>query len=589
MQGLGNHPANCFSGAIANLSVMICLAGDALAIRDADNQGRWTQPAKAGPDAEVPGFLVNMGPTGARGILKERSYIVKHIFRRSPAAGVLQLNDEVYGANGKRFSQHTFGGRPHGIEGPMQDLGLAIEDSEGKDGVLTLMVKRGSEDLKLDVQLEQLGRFTDTFPVNCEKTNILKARAYKYLMDNPGGIDSQGRAVATLAMLGSDDRRVFNAGKKMALSWNNRYNESTWSWHLGFQGITLAEYHLLTGDRSVLKTLESTMDLLRKAQWQGPINHWKIDQFSSGITQATLDRHQALYEGGFGHAPYSEIVQRGGGGYGPMQWPTCLAIMTWQLGQQAGLEVKHPGLDSAFQFLENGTTRGGSIAYGGEFTLNNGPVDTKRWQANTNHGHSHKSGLGYLVYTMSPERSDSRKMSRLHLTNISEAYKDMADGHACSLMGLAWGWAGVYASDDTRLKKKVSDYYKAWINLARCHGSDSYVVLPNRDHADASYQRGNIRNHTTASVAFLYSFSTPRLRVHGVTDQSSAPPEPVRELHTFHNEDRSGSIEGSFVAFDPGLGLVRIRRQDGNMRDLPFLSLSEDDKAYVIEQAKPLD
>ena len=29
-----------------------------------------------GPGAEVPRFLVNMGPTGARGILKGRSYVV---------------------------------------------------------------------------------------------------------------------------------------------------------------------------------------------------------------------------------------------------------------------------------------------------------------------------------------------------------------------------------------------------------------------------------------------------------------------------------------------------------------------------------
>lgn len=584
------HPlkaASCF------IAASLALAVDALALKDEENQGRWYKPCTNGPDAEVPGFLVNMGPTGARGVLKERSYVVKHIFAKSPAKGVLELEDEVLGANGKKFSAHTFGGGNHGLEGPLQDLGLAIEDSEGRDGVLQLSVKRGDKTLTVDVQLEKLGRFADTFPVDCKKAEILRDRAYNYLIDHPGELSSQGRCVATLALLSSDEPRVLAAGKRLAKEWNEPYNDSTWSWHLGFQGITLAEYHLLTGDRSVLKTLKSTMDLLRRAQWQGDIQHWKVSQFKKDVNQATLDRHQALYEGGFGHAPYPEIVQRGGGGYGPMQWPTCIALMTWQLGSQCGIEAQQAGVDASFRFLENGTTAAGHIAYGGEFTLNNGPVDTAAWQTNTRNSFSHKSGLGYLVYKLSPERSDAAKRMKLHLSNIDASYKDMADGHACALMGFTWGLAGVYASDNTKLKKKVTDHYKAWINLARCHGSDSYVILPGRDYADYSYYRDNIRNHTTAAIAFLYSYSTPKLRVHGRDGQaaksgqvSRLAPTPATELRAFHNADRSKSIEAGLVAFDPKLGQVRLRLKDGNTRDVEFLTLSKEDQEYIKQKAQ---
>ena len=563
------------------------------ALKDPENQGRWEQSSTEGPDAEVPGFLVNMGPTGARGILRERSYVVKYIFKKSPAAGVLALDDEVYGANGKRFSKHTFGGRNHGLEGPLQDLGLAIEESEGEDGILKLMVERGGTKLEVDIQLEKLGRFSDTFPVDCKKTEILKQRANEYLIDHHDGISSQGRCVATLALLSSEDSKARRAGKRMARDWNKAYNGTTWSWHLGFQAITLAEYYLLTKDRSVLKTLESTTELLAKAQWQGEIQHWKSAQIKD-IDQAILDKHQALYAGGFSHAPYPVIVARGGGGYGPMQWPTCLALMGWQLGKECGIEVGDEVLERSFQFLNYGTTDAGSIAYGGEFTLNNGPVNWKNWKSNTRNSGSHKSGLGYLVHLLSPEQTDSKRKMRLHLSNIDAAYRDMTDGHACAMMGMTWGLAGVFASDDDELKKKITDYYKAWINLARCHGSDSYVILPGRDRADSSYYRGNIRNHTTAAVAFLYSYSTPKLRVHGVDGTAAESSKnrssrfhqsPYGKLRKFYNSDRSKSFQGRLVAFDPGVGLVRVQLINGRMSNLEFLTLSKEDQEYVKENS----
>lgn len=505
----------------AMLGLSFLFAASAHALRDEDNQGRWTKPCKVGPDAVVPGFLVNMGPTGARGILKERSYVVKYIFEDSPAHDVLELEDEVYGVNGKIFGTHQFGRKVHGIEGPLQDLGMAIEDSEGSDGVLSLMIRRKDKEQIVKVQLEKLGRFSDTFPRDCGKTGILLGRAYNYLVANHDGLDSQGRAAAALALLSSDDPVVFAAGKEMALAWNKPYDNDTWTWHLAFQSMTLAEYYLRSGDDQVLATLDSSLKLLRRAQWKPPIHHWRSEQIKN-IDQAIIDKHQALYEGGFAHAPYPFIVARGGGGYGPMQLTTSLALLSWQLGKMCGLEPQQEGLNAGFQFLEHGTTESGWVAYGGEFTLNNGPINWKEWQAQTRHGFSQKSGLAHLIYQLSPERENADAMMHRHTGNIAASYRDMSDGHACALIGLTWGWAGVAASDNKTLQKEVLDYYKAWINLARCHGSDSYVILPARDYADYSYYRKNIRNHTTAAVALLYSFSTPNLKIQG-----AASPKPI--------------------------------------------------------------
>ena len=162
------------------------------------------------------------------------------------------------------------------------------------------------------------------------------------------------------------------------------------------------------------------------------------------------------------------------------------------------------------------------------------------------------------------------------------------------MMGFTWGLAGVYASDDAKLKKKITDYYKAWFNLARCHGSDSYVILPGRDYADGSYYRRNIRNHTTAAMSFIYSFSTPKLRVqgtHGETAEGGAQEEVAflksgdHKLRVFKSADGKRSFEGTLVAFDHQLGIVRIRQRNGKTVDVNFSNLSKADQSYLKDLA----
>ena len=196
--------------------------------------------------------------------------------------------------------------------------------------------------------------------------------------------------------------------------------------------------------------------------------------------------------------------------------PTLYAILGWQLGQQCGIKVKHEGLNKAFQFVDYGTTMAGSIAYGGEFTMAWGPKDPAAYKRKTKHGGSSKSGLGLIAYKLSPEFDFSDAYIATHIKNIRNCYRDMADNHAGPLMSLAWGWIGTAASQDESLKKEVFGYYKAWLNMSRCHNSDSYVMLPGRNYADPSYYADPMRTHMTGSVAMLYSFSTPKLQIQGV-------------------------------------------------------------------------
>ena len=186
----------------------IALCPRSFAVSDETNQGRWNKPTGSGPDKEVPGFLVNLGPTGARAELtKDNTFIVRYIFKDSPAVGHLKIGDEIVGVFGKPFSPHHYKG--YGYEGPIMDFGEAIEKAEGKDGKLVINLSAGSSPKpKVEeksakptkktstvstastsndviIQLEPIGTFSATFPMFCKKSEILRAKALQYFVDHP--------------------------------------------------------------------------------------------------------------------------------------------------------------------------------------------------------------------------------------------------------------------------------------------------------------------------------------------------------------------------------------------------------------------
>jgi len=241
------------------LAVSVAITTHARAIADTDNLGQWTKPTNIGPDKECPGFLVNLGPTGARAILKETSFVVKHVFPKSPAEGRLRIDDEITGANGKPFGKHTFGKcygmEPGaGYEGPIMDMGTAIEDSEGKDGSLTLDLIRGGQPAKVEIKLEAIGRFSNTFPQHCPKSEKLVARAMDYLLQHPeercGIVHEKG--LLGLALLAQGKAKE---AETLAMAWNEPPGEKEWTWYPSYQAIFLAEYFLQTGDKRVLPTI----------------------------------------------------------------------------------------------------------------------------------------------------------------------------------------------------------------------------------------------------------------------------------------------------------------------------------------------
>lgn len=483
----------------------------AFAIKDATNQGRWGKAVGGGPDKEVPGFLINLGPTGARAVLNEKSLVVRYIFGSSPAEGKLKLGDVITGVFNKPFSAHTFGGNPHGYEGPLLEFGEAIERAEGKDGALVLNVTRGSDTVAVTVPLEAIGTFSPTFPMQCKKSETLRARALKYLVDNPESLNGppHAKCVAILALLTSGNAQQEAIGKRAALAWNSVPGSGTWTWGVSYQLITLGEYHLLTGDSTVLPTMKALVSMLRQDQYKGEIVVWKAKETED---PAKLHAAQQLYDGGFGHTPYISGV--GKNGYGPMQYTTVLAVIGWQIAERCGIAAPPDGLSAALEFIHRGTNEAGYVAYGGEFTLNNGLIDSVRWKKSTSGmNYVGRAGASLIAHKLSSEFPASAEYLKKNHSYMKRAYKSLPDGHACSMLGFNWGLLGAAAAEDDALFRTVFDYHKALFNLMRCHDG-SFVVQPGRDYADEGYYISS-RYHPTAIMALAFGLENPKLLIQG--------------------------------------------------------------------------
>jgi hypothetical protein len=310
-----------------------------------------------------------------------------------------------------------------------------------------------------------------------------------------------------LAFLASGDDAT---GKRLALSWNAVPGPGTWTWDVSYQLITLGEYYLLTQDAAVLPTIKSLVLLLRQDQYDGRILVWGSDVPGD---QEKIDAAQQLYRGGFGHAPYTPGLKKNG--YGPMQYTTILAVIGWQLAERCGVRTDPKGLEYAFEFIHRGTNEAGYVAYGGEFTLNNGYVDPVAWKkSREGDNYVGRAGASLIAHKLSPEFPSSAPCAEKNKGYLKKAYKSLPDGHACSVLGFKWGLLGAAAAEDETVLRTMFDYHKAWFNMMRCHDG-SFVVQPGRDYADEGYYISS-RFNPTAVMVLALGLAYPRLQIQGI-------------------------------------------------------------------------
>ncbi len=303
-------------------------------------------------------FLMNLGPTGIRAMITKeqpKAFTVKFVFQdaKSPAKGLVKPGDLIIGANGKQFvDEHKFhrkqGGR--GWPGPPFELAHALEDSQGSDGKLTLIVLEGGSPNKrknVTLQLEPKGRFANTWPWNCPRSDKLRKQLVDHMLAHPMK-RVHGATQRILALYASGDKRaepLFKEyGQKLAKSRNDYHAGGMCTWGWGYQGIFLGEYYNIYKDNAVKPAIEALNQC-----------------YELGMTYTS---------GGFSHRPFPAIEKRvaegGPKGYGAMAGPGGLSMVAGAVCQAAGLPISQRAYDRTHQAYLGGPgqTEHGTLAYG---------------------------------------------------------------------------------------------------------------------------------------------------------------------------------------------------------------------------------
>jgi sialate O-acetylesterase len=199
---------------------------------------------------------------------------VREIAPGSPADGKLLVDDVIYSANGK-----PLGNTPWLV---MADAVTESETREGK-GRLVLGVRRGAENLEVELTLKVMGTYSPTAPYDCPKTEKVIDGVVKWIVER-GGAEGRNKD-----FLGSDSIFLLATGNPEYLGHVRRAvyeileqeiqpgpldgSKVGKSWYNSAEAFLLGEYYLATGDRNVLPHLKYACDKL--AAMQQPEGGWR--------------------------------------------------------------------------------------------------------------------------------------------------------------------------------------------------------------------------------------------------------------------------------------------------------------------------
>ncbi len=416
----------------------------------------------------------NLGATGLRGWIYtkaasnhdgqqgrtttlSRQILVTHVGSKSPANGLIKVDDIILGIDRVLFSADA-----------RKSIALAIQEAEKTEnyGFLKLMVWRRGKIENVTLKLQVMGNYSDTAPFNCPKSKLIFKNACQVLEKESLELDWTG-AVNGLALLATGDSSYLPKLRTFAhelgpqtLQLELKDGPFIWDW--GYCNLFLCKYFLATGDDKVMHAIEQYTVALAKGQSL-------YGTFGHGISSLTA-------EGKF-HGPIPP--------YSPLNAAGLVGNIAIVMGKKCGVKNPEidPAIDRASKFFGYYVDKG-AIPYGEHLP----------WIAHDNNG---KNAMAAMLFALQGHRT---RETQFFAKSVTASYKKREYGHTGQ--GYSYLWGALGANTGGQIATKAFFHEASWhFDLVRrCDGSFTY-------DGSEQYGGGDTDNHTYEGNSSYYGLS----------------------------------------------------------------------------------
>jgi hypothetical protein len=393
----------------------------------------------------------NLGSTGLRGWIylkpathfdglqgrttaPSRQILVTHVGAKSPADGVMRVDDVIVGAGGKLFTDDA-----------RRSIAAAIQEAEKETnkGILKLSVWRAGKIAEVQLKLRVMGTYSATAPYNCPKSQKIFDEACVMLDKEPLQENWAG-AISGLALLATGNPDYLPKLKEFAhklgpptMKLESKLESGgLGAWESGYRNLFLCEYFLRTGDEAVMHAIrEITVSTARGQGMYGTFGHGFADLTPDGKLHGSIP-------------PYGPVNQAG-----------LAANMAIVMGKKCG--VTDPEIDPAIEraskffayFVDKGT-----IPYG----------EHEPYAFHDNNG---KSAMSAVFYAMQGNRP---KEAQFFAKMSIAGFKNRECGHTGQGFSYLWGALGANVGGPAAAAAFFKEASTHLDLVRRCDGSFTY-------------------------------------------------------------------------------------------------------------------
>ncbi|MGB1131096.1 MAG: DUF6288 domain-containing protein, partial [Haloferula sp.] len=143
---------------------------------------------------------------------------------------------------------------------PRIQLGRILAKAEASDGVIKLAIQGESD--PVTVKIPVLGAYSDTWPLNCKKSDRIVREAADWIAGGDKERYGLGHIGLIFLLSTGEDKDL-----EVVREWARTEPAHSYAWYLGYGGIPLTECYLRTGDPVILENIQKWVDSAVKGQY----------------------------------------------------------------------------------------------------------------------------------------------------------------------------------------------------------------------------------------------------------------------------------------------------------------------------------